>query len=101
MRTHEYFLEETLNRVPVATFACALIILPFFGLYLRNFDFVVIGDKGLRFTKEQLEMIVTFPIAVSALCVVLMRRYGPRDKYWAYATIGALVGFGLRLQSTT
>ena len=96
-----YLLRNWLKRVPVATFACALIILSFFGLYLRNVDYVVIGNRELRFTKEQLEMIAVFPICVSALCVILMRRYGPKDKYWAYATIGALIGFVLRLQSTT
>ena len=89
-----------MKRLPVVTFACALIVLCFFGLYLRDFDSVALGDNGLRFTKEHLEIIVTCPLALSAICVIVMKRFGPKDKYWAYVTLGALTGFGLHLQPT-
>lgn len=88
--------EETMKRLPMALSFVCFLVLCFWGLYERDLDSIFLGNT--RISKELLEMIPTFPLGACALFVVLSARYGLRDKYWAYATIGALVGFWLRPQ---
>jgi hypothetical protein len=45
--------------------------------------------------KETLQRVLAFPLLVASAAVVLSPRYAPKDKYWAYATIGMLAGFWL------
>jgi hypothetical protein len=35
-------------------------------------------------------------ILIPALYVILSKNYSPRDKHWAYATVGTILGFWLR-----
>lgn len=85
-----------MKRLPLAISVCALLVLCFLGLYERDLDSIFFGDT--RISKEALEMVPTFPIGACAIFVILSARYGHRDKYWAYATIGALIGFWIRPQ---
>ena len=36
------------------------------------------------------------PVGLAAIFVIFSGRYSPRDKYWAYGALGALIGFFLR-----
>ena len=88
--------------LPVAIFACALLVLAFFGLYLRDWaSFALntaLSSTNWEFTKERIEVFFSLPLLGGAFFVLLDTRYGPKDKYWAYATIGALIGFWLHPQ---
>ena len=69
----------------------------FFGLYLRDLD-SIFGVGGSRITKDQVFVIPTLLAGMGALFVILAKRYDQKDKHWAYATVGALLGFWLHLQ---
>lgn len=43
-----------------------------------------------------ISLVVSLTVLAPALWVVLSKRYSPREKHWAYATIGTIVGFWLR-----
>jgi hypothetical protein len=40
-------------------------------------------------------MIDYIAVGSASLHVILAKRYGPKDKHWAYATIGTIIGFWL------
>ena len=46
--------------------------------------------------REWVQIIISVVLLIASLFVVLSPKYGPRDKHWAYGTIGTLVGFWLR-----
>jgi hypothetical protein len=46
--------------------------------------------------REWVQIIISVALLVASLFVVLSRKYEPKDKHWAYGTIGILVGFWLR-----
>ena len=46
--------------------------------------------------REWVQIIVSVVLLVASLFVVLSPKYEPKDKHWAYGTIGVLVGFWLR-----
>src|ERR1700680_2079281 len=82
--------------LPIALSFCSVLVLWFFGLYLRDFElisFAILGGADWRLSKGEMEFVATIPILVGSLFVILARRFGPKDKCWAYATIGALIGF--------
>jgi hypothetical protein len=47
-------------------------------------------------TREWVQIIISVVLLIASLFVVLSPKYGPKDKHWAYGTIGTLVGFWLR-----
>ena len=46
--------------------------------------------------REWVQIIISVVLLIASLFVVLSPKYGPKDKHWAYGTIGTLVGFWLR-----
>ena len=46
--------------------------------------------------REWVQIIVSVALLVAGLFVALSPKYEPRDKHWAYGTIGTLVGFWLK-----
>jgi len=43
-----------------------------------------------------MQIVLTCIVGLASLYVILAARYGPKDKHWAYATVGTLIGFWLR-----
>lgn len=40
--------------------------------------------------------VISLIVLSAALYVILSKKYTPKDKHWAYATIGTVLGFWLR-----
>jgi hypothetical protein len=40
---------------------------------------------------------ISFCVLACALFVILSKRYTPTQKHWAYATLGTLLGYWLKL----
>jgi hypothetical protein len=47
--------------------------------------------------KEWIQIGITLLLLAASLFVILSSRYGPKDKHWAYATVGTLIGFWLKV----
>ena len=45
-----------------------------------------------------MQILLSLVVASASLYVILSRRYAPKDKHWAYATIGTVVGFWLHVR---
>jgi hypothetical protein len=55
------------------------------------------GAVGPAHIHLAIEIIVSLALLAAALAVVLSRKYNPKDKYWAYAALGIIVGYWLKL----
>jgi len=44
-----------------------------------------------------MKIVVTLLIGGAAVFVILSKRYGPKDKHWAYATAGTILGYWLKM----
>jgi len=42
-------------------------------------------------------ILVSSVVLAASLYVILSKRYTPQDKHWAYATVGTILGFWLRI----
>jgi membrane protease YdiL (CAAX protease family) len=45
--------------------------------------------------KETMQVTISLVLLAASLFVILWKGYGPKDKHWAYGTIGTLLGFWL------
>jgi hypothetical protein len=43
-----------------------------------------------------MQIVMSLALTAASLFVILRKDYGPKDKHWAYATIGTILGFWLR-----
>jgi hypothetical protein len=43
--------------------------------------------------KEHMQIDMSVVLLAASLFVILWRGYAPKDKHWAYGTIGTLIGF--------
>ena len=50
-------------------------------------------EKGRSSTRDFMQVILSLLLTVVSLCVILLKRYPPKDKHWAYGTIGTVLGF--------
>ena len=41
------------------------------------------------------QVVVSGIVLFSSLTVILLKRYSPKDKHWAYASVGTILGFWL------
>lgn len=59
-------------------------------------------SHGIAIVGLPIPWALTFRITVSAavlaasLFIILSNRYGPKDKHWAYATVGTVLGYWLK-----
>jgi uncharacterized membrane protein YkvI len=51
---------------------------------------------GWAAVKEITALAFSAILLLASLFVILRKDYGPKDKHWAYGTIGTLIGFWLR-----
>ena len=42
-----------------------------------------------------MQTVISCAVLTASLFVILAKRYSPKDKHWAYATVGTLLGFWL------
>ena len=42
-----------------------------------------------------MQVIVSLAVVGASMFIILAKRYAPRDKHWAYATVGTILGFWL------
>ena len=54
-------------------------------------------SEGTSFFKDWMQIGITLLLLAASLFVILSSRYEPKDKNWAYATVGTLVGFWLKV----
>ena len=40
-----------------------------------------------------MQVVVTLMLGGTSIVVILAKRYGPKDKHWAYATLGTILGY--------
>jgi hypothetical protein len=60
-----------------------------FPVPLHSFPVVVVPP-------ETMGIGLSVVLTAASLFVILRKDYGPKDKHWAYATIGTILGFWLR-----
>jgi hypothetical protein len=58
-----------------------------------SFRYVAYTGLDLR---AIMQVLVTCAVGGCSLFVILSKGYGPKDKHWAYATVGTLLGYWLK-----
>jgi hypothetical protein len=53
------------------------------------------APKTTWLSREVFQLTLSGLLLAASLFVILSAKYGPKDKHWAYATVGTLVGFWL------
>jgi hypothetical protein len=43
-----------------------------------------------------MQVMLSLALTPASLFIIISKDYGPKDKHWAYATIGTVVGFWLK-----
>jgi hypothetical protein len=83
--------------------AILLVLHAKYGFDLRGFfgaqspsDVPNLPSEG-SFLKEWMQIGITLLLLAASLFVILSSRYEAKDKNWAYATVGTLVGFWLKV----
>jgi hypothetical protein len=87
--------------LPVALFLATVGLLPIARAYSNSGNNMLFGGLpgGGDYVPDMLRAVmpalVSILVLIASLIVILMRRFSPRDKHWAYATIGTILGFWL------
>jgi hypothetical protein len=64
----------------------------FFLIGFNWFGHITFGPPGFAAVAQ---VVISGVLLMVSLFVVLSSAYGPKDKHWAYGTIGTIVGFWL------
>ena len=77
----------------VYLFLCAV-----FGLLFEIHSPAYIGKSPFTniISSEVMQIVISLALTAASLFVILRKDYGPKDKHWAYATVGTILGFWLR-----
>jgi hypothetical protein len=51
------------------------------------------GPDGLS---AYVRIALSFAILACALAMIMMKRFGPKDKHWAYGIVGTIIGYWFR-----
>jgi hypothetical protein len=43
--------------------------------------------------KQMVQVLITAVLLCASIFVILAKRFGPKDKHWAYGTVGTIIGF--------
>src|SRR5487761_111495 len=54
------------------------------------------GGNLAKIITLAMQVIISVGAGIASLFVILSKRYGPKDKHWAYGTVGIIIGFWLR-----
>jgi len=73
-----------------------LLIVSVFGLFSYSHYRVAGGGILNIIPSETMQIALSLILTLASLFVILVKSYGPKDKHWAYATIGTILGFWLR-----
>jgi hypothetical protein len=76
--------------LPIIVLLLAVVLL----LFSRSLIFqLIVTEMGYFGPDEFMQAIVSIGIGAAALIVILAQRFAPKDKHWAYATLGTIIGF--------
>lgn len=64
-------------------------------LFYRHSALISKGPSLFAVPPETMRVIISFVVTAASLFVILSKSYGPKDKHWAYATVGTVLGFWL------
>jgi hypothetical protein len=90
-----------MKKIPIVVFFTSFSFLAFLVLkrlwLIYGSPMGIEGNERLHNANVQtaMQIIVSLSAGAASLFVVLARRYGPKDKHWAYATAGMILGFWL------
>ena len=60
---------------------------------------IALGHNWMAEMYRTVRLLIQFTVSSVAggasLFVILAKRYGPKEKHWAYATIGTIIGYWL------
>jgi len=76
-----------MNTLPKIVFVVAVAALLAIGMAV--YTEVTLGIKPV------MQVGISILVIAASLFVILSKRYAPRDKHWAYATVGTILGFWL------
>lgn len=99
----------TMKRLPILFFALTIVLLVATSIVSSIADIHSIIDWEAKpgiiapapgpIVTSDLVLVMKISVSVVVLAcasfVILSKRYGPKDKHWAYATVGTLVGYWL------
>ena len=74
----------------------ALFIFAVSGCVLSSFPIRLYAFPSAPALHEVMGIGLSTALTAASLFVILRKDYGPKDKHWAYSTIGTLLGFWLR-----
>ena len=77
-----------MNTLPKAVFIFAVLALLAIG------SMAVYADAAFGI-RPVMQGVISIVVLAASLFVILSKRYSPRDKHWAYATVGTILGFWL------
>jgi hypothetical protein len=97
-----------MRELPIIIFASAVLLFAFFFVFDIGFMHYFVGggphivfhlrdhSNDLLGEESIFKMAITIIILLPSIFIILSSRYNPKDKYWAYATVGTLLGYWLR-----
>src|ERR1039457_5898461 len=83
--------------LPVVLFAITLVFL----VIMRSTLVQVLQIEAGFGLFPVMQVVLSVTVGAAALFVILSRRFTPRDKHWAYATLGTIIGFWLNSSGST
>jgi hypothetical protein len=54
------------------------------------------GPGSALSLRDTVQLTISALLMAASLFVILSKKYGPKEQYWAYGTLGTLVGFWLK-----
>jgi hypothetical protein len=66
-----------------------------FGEGVPDPDWILMGHLAEPPYRD-MQVIVTLVLLPATLFIILSKRYAPKDKHWAYTTVGLILGFWLK-----
>jgi hypothetical protein len=87
----------------IALFVVAVGGLWFFGHYTHELTPTISSQQPAPIAAapayfslaDVMRLVLSIILTIASLVVILWKGYGPKDKHWAYATIGTILGFWL------
>jgi hypothetical protein len=62
------------------------------GEYLR---YLSSEESETNKVQTMMQVALSILVTLASLFIILAARFGPKDKHWAYATVGTILGFWL------
>ncbi len=94
--TIEAWIARTLSRLEIS-WVVPLLIFGVVSLFIYAwFPPVIFSPLQFTIPAEAMKISISVVLLGASVYVILSTKYGPKDKHWAYGTVGTLLGFWLR-----